>query len=459
MSSLEIKQQLQLLNQQLADLESSIDDPIERNESKQQLNKQIKKLEKSLRNIEQFELEQQELELLQSELTLNHQSSASQSIILESQSENIISNSTPVAIDLKKSSTIEQSENQNSQQIEKPVAYYPPKPNHNTSNGLKDWQKTVISSSIIGLFILIGLIFLKSNYSFQSTTSSPTENQAQSSLSKTTTSPNSTSSSETSQQDNSSETEETIESLPEVINQPQEQNYDNSTASESEVIASNYNFPLDSCGDKNPGYANTWYPVYVDDTPENLNIIRGNYCRDAIRKYREKAQINSIQVASFTSEFKAREFAQLMQVNIGSGEVGEPTVYNFDENVNNYSSDNALINSDVDYYEFNESDSISLIVRLYDLLSQKNFPEAELLYSPQLAYQFNSNFFSQFERVTVENLRRVSKTTNSIDFIGQNTYIWFDGSIQKELRYYKVINLNGNLKITDSRFLKVTKFR
>lgn len=155
-----------------------------------------------------------------------------------------------------------------------------------------------------------------------------------------------------------------------------------------------------------------------------------------------------------------------MQTKIGSGEVGEPTVYNFDKNVNSYSSQNSLINSESNYSDFNESyedinesESIALIARLYDLLSQKSFTEAELLYNPQLAYQFNSNFFSQFQRVTVENLRITSKTKNSISFIGQNTYIWLDGSTQKESRAYTVESFDGHLKITASKFIKVTKFR
>lgn len=155
-----------------------------------------------------------------------------------------------------------------------------------------------------------------------------------------------------------------------------------------------------------------------------------------------------------------------MQEKIGSGEVGEPTIYNLDKNVNSYSSQNSLINSKSNYSGFNESyegvnesESIALIARLYNLLSQKSFAEAELLYNSQLMYQFNSNFFSQFQRVTVENLRIISTNQNSINFIGQNTYIWLDGSTQTESRSYTVENLGGELKITDSQLIKVIKFK
>ena len=237
-----------------------------------------------------------------------------------------------------------------------------------------------------------------------------------------------------------------INSSAKVSTQLQEKTFDN------------YDFPLDSCGDNDPGGANTWYPVYVDDTPENLSTIRSYYCQDAIRKYRQQKQIHSIQVASFINESKAEQFASLMQEKVGSGEVGEPTVYNLDKDVNNYSSQNSSINNE-SYEDINESESINIITRLYDLLSQKSFAEAELLYNPQLAYQFNSNFFSQFQRVTVENLRITSKTQNSISFIGQNTYIWLDGSTQKESRSYTVESFDGHLKITASKFIKVAKFR
>ena len=91
-----------------------------------------------------------------------------------------------------------------------------------------------------------------------------------------------------------------------------------------------YDFPLNFCGDKDPGGANSWYPVYVQDTPENLNRIKAYYCRDAIPKYREEKAIQSIQVASFLNQKKAQEFADLMLRAIGSGEVGEPSVYDFD---------------------------------------------------------------------------------------------------------------------------------
>ncbi|MDB9406482.1 hypothetical protein PN470_19845 [Microcystis sp. CS-574] len=110
--------------------------------------------------------------------------------------------------------------------------------------------------------------------------------------------------------------------------------------------------------------------------------------------------------------------------------------------------------------DINEGEAISLIENLYYALSEKNFDQARSLYSPQLAESFSSpSFFSQFKRVTVEDLQVTSRTDTSINFIGQNTYVYPDGSTQRELRSYTVRNLDGELKITASEFIKVTKFR
>ena len=93
---------------------------------------------------------------------------------------------------------------------------------------------------------------------------------------------------------------------------------------------SNYQFPTASCGDRDPGGANTWYPVFIKDTEHNFNQVRDRFCRDAIRKYREDRQSTSIQVASFTNKAKAEEFALILKINLGTGEVGQPKVRNFD---------------------------------------------------------------------------------------------------------------------------------
>ena len=94
----------------------------------------------------------------------------------------------------------------------------------------------------------------------------------------------------------------------------------------------NYQFPLSSCGDLDPGGANTWYPVFIENTEHNYIQVRDRFCHDAIRKYREDRQITSIQAASFINKAKAEEFALILKNNLGTGEVGSPKVRNFDDN-------------------------------------------------------------------------------------------------------------------------------
>lgn len=86
-----------------------------------------------------------------------------------------------------------------------------------------------------------------------------------------------------------------------------------------------YKFPLRSCGERNPGGVNNWYPVFVNYSERNLKLIRSKYCGDAYTKYREAIGLHSIQTASFMSRKKAEEFAEIMKQEVGSGEVGEPT--------------------------------------------------------------------------------------------------------------------------------------
>jgi hypothetical protein len=127
----------------------------------------------------------------------------------------------------------------------------------------------------------------------------------------------------------SSQSEEPSIFVPEIT--------DRQNNSQPQLLA--YDFPLNSCGDKDPGGTNSWYPVYVENTEINLNLIKSNYCRDAILKYREEKEIQSIQVASFLDQIKAQEFADLMQAEIGSGEVGESLVYDFGNHESTVTSD------------------------------------------------------------------------------------------------------------------------
>lgn len=98
------------------------------------------------------------------------------------------------------------------------------------------------------------------------------------------------------------------------------------SSTETTTPSHSYDFPLDTCGDSDSDGNNTWYPVYVDYSEETLEQIRQNYCGDAIKNWREEEQKDSIQVGSFLTSEDAEEFARIMVQEVGSGEVGTPTV-------------------------------------------------------------------------------------------------------------------------------------
>ncbi len=64
---LKIEQDLELLENKLKEIDTTISDPIERNEYQKELKKKIKKLKRTKSQIEQQEKQQQELESLKLE--------------------------------------------------------------------------------------------------------------------------------------------------------------------------------------------------------------------------------------------------------------------------------------------------------------------------------------------------------------------------------------------------------
>jgi serine/threonine protein kinase, bacterial len=112
-----------------------------------------------------------------------------------------------------------------------------------------------------------------------------------------------------------------------------------------------------------------------------------------------------------------------------------------------------------DLITVSEGDAISLLENLYSKLSRKDYTAANALFSPQMAETFDPNFFDQFVRVSVEDLAIRSRTESSLNLIGENTYVYPDGSTQREQRSYTVRAIDGQLVVTASEFIKVLKFR
>jgi uncharacterized protein YgiM (DUF1202 family) len=86
-------------------------------------------------------------------------------------------------------------------------------------------------------------------------------------------------------------------------------------AKEAAVAAGDFKFPQATCGEEASTPSENWYPVYIDGA--ELSAIRSQYCGNAISEVRSKTGAPTVQVASFTSYEKAKQFATAV-----GGEVG-----------------------------------------------------------------------------------------------------------------------------------------
>ncbi|MBT9317608.1 serine/threonine-protein kinase [Leptothoe spongobia] len=101
----------------------------------------------------------------------------------------------------------------------------------------------------------------------------------------------------------------------------------------------------------------------------------------------------------------------------------------------------------------------TVIDDFYKYISRKSWDQAKSQTSDTVAQQFNPDFFEQFQQVSVENLQVTAQTPEYIEFLGQNTYVYNDGSTQTEERTFIVQLVDGSPRIVDSAFKRVTKFR
>ncbi|MBE9158874.1 protein kinase [Nodosilinea sp. LEGE 06152] len=96
---------------------------------------------------------------------------------------------------------------------------------------------------------------------------------------------------------------------------------------------------------------------------------------------------------------------------------------------------------------------------LYSHVSNRSWDAARSQFGGSLAQQFDPNFFAQFDRVSVENLRVTNQSADTVEFVGENTYIYPDGSTQREERTFTVQMQDGQPRIVASRFRGVLQSR
>lgn len=99
------------------------------------------------------------------------------------------------------------------------------------------------------------------------------------------------------------------------------------------------------------------------------------------------------------------------------------------------------------------------VKQFYQNVSAKAWDEAQSLAADSLAAQFKPEFFQQFDRISVEDLKYTDKSSRAVSLIGNNTYFYPDGTMQKEERTYTVQLVNGRPRITESKFVRVVRSR
>ena len=96
---------------------------------------------------------------------------------------------------------------------------------------------------------------------------------------------------------------------------------------------------------------------------------------------------------------------------------------------------------------------------LYGHVSNQAWDAARSQFGGSLAQQFDPGFFAQFDRVSVENLRVTGQTADTVEFLGENTYVYPDGSTQREQRTFTVQMSDGQPRIVASNFRSVLQSR
>lgn len=85
-----------------------------------------------------------------------------------------------------------------------------------------------------------------------------------------------------------------------------------------------------TCGDSLPesstAYPVTFYPVVVDYSEKNLELLKSHFCKDSLKRFSKEMRKNIIQVASFNSQDKADQFKNKLKLHFDGVYVTAPTI-------------------------------------------------------------------------------------------------------------------------------------
>jgi PBP1b-binding outer membrane lipoprotein LpoB len=84
------------------------------------------------------------------------------------------------------------------------------------------------------------------------------------------------------------------------------------------------------CGDRPPtdpkAYPVSFYPISVEYTDRNLELVKKHFCEDAIKIQSKSLGKEVVQVASFTSQEKANSFKDKLSQHFSQATIGQPTI-------------------------------------------------------------------------------------------------------------------------------------
>lgn len=103
--------------------------------------------------------------------------------------------------------------------------------------------------------------------------------------------------------------------------------------------------------------------------------------------------------------------------------------------------------------------AVSSVQALYEFITEKQYKKASELMKAGIEWQIDEKFLSQFDRVSIEDLRVASSVGSTINLVGVVTFVWPDGSMQRESRSFAVNTSMEPPIITSTEFLRVIQSR
>jgi hypothetical protein len=230
-----------------------------------------------------------------------------------------------------------------------------------------------------------------------------------------------------------------------------------------------------SCGSPAPSPRQSWWPVLADADSALLAVVKSNYCGDAYIN-RE----NALQVASFTTAEQAHLFAQRLSAATGrSFRVGQPYAPadarsgwqqppqppepsqspSASAIPPNHGNAAVSLPNRQPLPGEEEADATQAITALYKALSNKDFAESSRYHSAATAPLFRPEFFQQFSRVSIDNIRVLDRSGPLVSLSGVVRFEYPDNSYQVETRTFTIDPTTAPPQVVQSSFGKIIKAR